>query len=240
MGFFDRILGKKQTIDSKTEPASDFAEGDVFYIYHDGQYQLYKLLKEDKAYNTYHVLCYQGLKLLPDIEKISELSVAIYHAPVASSGFRDPKLFAKSSVTDDDLVGYFEYLRQTDQVNELTTLALDYYKEANRLADLHHYREAIQKYSIAIELVPVFFEALDNRGFCKMDIGDWGGAIEDFEQSLIANPDGHSAIFSIGECYMKMAKYPEAKTYFMRAQALNPDFKQTGVFLKSIEDLIKG
>lgn len=48
-----------------------------------------------------------------------------------------------------------------------------------RLTDEKKLFEAIDSYSKAIDLFPPFFEAIDNRAFCKMDLGMWAEAIED-------------------------------------------------------------
>ena len=125
------------------------------------------------------------------------------------------------NVKADDLIGYHEYLRQTNNPKDYLTLADKYYQSALKLTDENRYSEAIDAYSKAIDLVPSFFEAIDNRAFCKMDTGKWTEAIKDFEQSLIVNQISFLAEFSIGECYFKLEEYEKAKHQFKKAHQID-------------------
>ena len=100
-----------------------------------------------------------------------------------------------------------------------------------------HY-EAIDAYTKAIDLFPQFFEAIDNRAFCKMDIGLWSDAIEDFKFSLQQNPNSLLAEFSIGECYFKMGDYLNAKQQFEKAHSIDPNHQAPKQFLDKINALI--
>lgn len=56
-----------------------------------------------------------------------------------------------------------------------------YYRKAYELTNQGNHHEAINKYFLTINLLPNFFEAIDNRAFCKMDLGLLPKAIEDFK-----------------------------------------------------------
>lgn len=231
MGFFKNIFHKEN------EPQQIFSEGDIFYTVYNKQYHLYKLLKADTAFDTYHVLTYKPLDQLPDKNKINELEIFAYHSPIAISGFEKPKLFAQTELADDDFSGYREYLKQTQNFDELIPLANKYYREAYALTDLKQHEAAIEKYSKAVDLFPQFYEAIDNRAFCKMDLARWNDAIEDFKLSLTVNPVSILAEFSIGECYLKMKKYKEAIMQFEKALVIDPNDKLSKEFLKKAKDL---
>ena len=237
MGFFDKLFGKKDKAEDKAATVG-FDEGDIFYTFSDGKYHLYKLLKHDQVYGTYHVLCYEETATLPEPDSVKDMKVIVYHTPIAADGFTEPRLLVKSKISNDDMMGYMEYLRQMGD-DAIVVAADGYYKEAYKFTDMGRHEEAIIKYGLAAELVPEFFEAIDNKAFCYMDLGQWDAAIKDFEQSLSVNPDGFAAIFSIGECYMRLEKYAEAKVYLERAQTIDPSNKHTGPFLKKIEELMK-
>ena len=214
-----------------------FSEGDIFYTFYDNQYHLCKLLKADITFETYHVLSYKPLDELPGKNKLSELDIYIYHSPIAISGFEKPKLFSKTSLTEDDLIGYYEYLKQTQNINELVSIAQKYYSDAYQLTDLKQHEAAIKHYLKAIELIPDFYEAIDNRVFCKMDLGKWNEAIEDFKLSLAVNPKSILAEFSIGECFLKLGDYKNAIKQFEKAIEIDPNDQLSKEFLKKAMDL---
>lgn len=212
----------KKLLNQSNESQKDFSEGDIFYTFFENQYHLYKLLKEDVDLNIYHVLVYKPINQLPSKDKLNELEILIYHSPIDKTGFNGALLYSNSTLTDNDLMGYYEYLRQTQNINELVSLANKYYKEANRLTDLKQYEKALDNYSKAIEFIPNFYEAIDNRAFCKMDLGKWTEAIEDFKLSLSVNPKSFLAEFSIGECYLNIGNYKEAIKQFQKSIEIEP------------------
>jgi len=230
MNFFKKILGKK------ADPVVALSEGDIFYTFRNNQYHLYKLLKIDE-YDTFHVLGYAPLDELPPKEKINDLEIQIYHFPIAPTGFPGSKIFAKSTVTDEDMTGYRTYLEMMQEDNARLEEADKLYKKAYYLTDEKKHEEAIANYSKAIELVPSFFEAIDNRAFCKMDLARWSEAIQDFKQSLEVNPNSALAEFSIGECYFRLGNYGEAKKQFKKALSIDPDHKGAKLFLQKVIEL---
>lgn len=78
-----------------------------------------------------------------------------------------------------------------------------FYK-AYALTDEKKSYEAIEQYTKAFELFPLFHEAMDNRAFVNMNMGKWLDAIADFQISLWIFPVSTLAEFSIEECYLNM------------------------------------
>jgi tetratricopeptide (TPR) repeat protein len=175
---------------------------------------------------------------LPSPKNINSLEVAVYHSPIDKNGFKDAKLLTKDKISSDDLIGYHEYLRQTQEPNYYIPIANEYYQAGLRLTDEKKHYDAIDSYSKAVDLMPNFFEAIDNRAFCKMDLGQWAEAIEDFQESLEVNPNSLLAEFSIGECYLKMDNYKEAKEQFEKAIAIDPTHQAPKDFLKKVNELL--
>lgn len=210
----------------------EFNKGDIFYTVHKDQYHVFKLLALDEALDCCHVLCYEPVQALPAKDSLDQLSVMMYHTPIDRGGFSNPVWIANRPLTADDLIGYHEYIRQTQAPADYIPLASSYFNEGIRLSDEGKHAEAIEAYSKASDLVPMFYEAIDNRAFCKMDLGLWQAAIEDFHQSLEVNPVSILAEFSIGECYLNMKNYQEAKTQFEKALAIDPAHQLSKDFLQ--------
>lgn len=224
---------------TSTGEIPELQEGDIFYTEYNGQYHVYKLLRKDEAEETFHVLGYAPLDEAPTLIKLPGLEINLYHAPVHAAGFTNATFLVHSKVTEDELIGYYEYQRRTD--NDFETIAkkaTGYYHEAYLLTDQEKYEAAIEAYSRAIELVPTFFEAIDNRAFCKMDLGRWRDAIEDFTLSLQVNPGSLLAEFSIGECYYRLGEFEKAKLQFEKCVRLDPAHQVSKDFLLKTIDII--
>ncbi len=238
MGLFDFLKNKTQTENSKMEQASDFSVGDIFYTKTDNKFNLYKLLAIDKAFECYHVLSYSPVDNLPSPTDIHKLSIFVYHSPFDKKAFVNATLVTNQMLTANDLIGYHEYLRQTQAPSFYIPIANSYYKEGfERTSQKKHY-EAIDSYSKAIDLFPQFFEAIDNRAFCKMDLGLWTDAIEDFKLSLLQHPKSLLAEFSIGECYFKMGDYDNAKRQFEIAYRMDPNHQAIKQFLDKTNTIL--
>lgn len=235
MGFFKNLFGSGKSEDSVHV---EFAEGDVFYTEREGQYNVYKLLRIESVYDTFHVKWFEKVSELPKLEDLPTLGIFVHHTPMARKAFENPRLISKSEVSENDLLGYFEYIKQTRNVDEIVKYANEYYQQAHQLTNQKNHLGAIQKYSSAIDLMPNFFEAIDNRAFCYMDMGKWSEAIEGFKQSLEVNPNSLLAVFSMGECFFRLKQYEEAKTYFNAAQQIDPTYTKSKEFIDSIDKLL--
>ncbi|MDF2189344.1 tetratricopeptide repeat protein [Paraflavitalea sp. CAU 1676] len=239
MGLFDFLKPKAtQSDNSKQEQGASFSIGDIFYTKKDGRFNLYKLLVDDEDFECYHILTYSPVDKLPTIAEIAHLPAFVYHSPFDKSVFAESVLLTNKQIEANDLVGYHEYLRQTQDPNYYVPIANNYYKAGLNLTDEKKYYEAIDSYSKAIDLFPHFFEAIDNRAFCKMDLGLWSDAIEDFKLSLQQNPNSLLAEFSIGECFLKMGDYKNAKRQFEMAHDIDPNHESPKQFLDKVNILL--
>lgn len=158
--------------------------------------------------------------------------------PIDRNGFVGARLLTISDITSEDLIGYHEYLRQTQEPDQYVHIANNYYQKGLRFTEEKLYNAAIDSYSKAVDLLPKFFEAIDNRAFCKMDLGLWKEAIEDFQESLGINPNTLLAEFSIGECYLGLGDYQRAKEQFEKAANIDPTHQAPKDFIKKVNELL--
>lgn len=207
-----------------------FQEGDIIYSYFDNQYHVYKVLRLDD-FGGYHLTAYHPLDHVPTLQDIPHLQPLIWHVPIAQMD--NSELLYNLPVSEDDLQGYYEYLRLTDfrkwseetgqDLDDILKRANHAYKTAYYLTDEGRLEDALVKYAEAVELFPLFFEAIDNRAFVLMDLGRWEEAIEEFRRSLWVNPGGMAATFSIGECFYRLGQLAEAGEWFEKALEIEPD-----------------
>jgi tetratricopeptide (TPR) repeat protein len=225
-------------VNEKTPGNPELREGDLFYVMHEGAYQVYKLLAHDKAFSCYHVLAYEPMDALPSARDAARFNVSVYHSPIDAAGFNKPVVLGNMRATANEMSGYHEYLKQTQPHESYTPLAIAYFNDGLFLTDEQKHEEAIDAYSKAADLFPLFYEAIDNRAFCKMNLGLWEDAIEDFLLSLRVFPESTLAEFSIGECHLRMKRYPEAKAQFEKVLTIDPDHELSKNFLEHVNTLL--
>lgn len=216
----------------------EFIAGDIFYLQEQGSYLIFKLLLNEEEFDCYHLLSYEPMTELPEEIDLEELTVYSYHSPIDSKAFANAIYLGNYPVVADDLIGYHEYLRQTQEPQYYVKIANEYYQTALRLTGMNLVFEAIDEYSKAIDLFPQFFEAIDNRAFCKMDLGLYLEAIEDFRLSLQENPGSFLAEFSIGECYFKLGDYSNAGKQFEIAARIEPAHEGLKFYLPKVNALL--
>lgn len=214
--------------------------GDVI-IHNDEQYgwSAVKLLVIDTwpdGSETFHCLMYRPMRERPTPDAVAGLDILGYHAPIDGAGFRrEWQVLCSPGVAQADLVGFVEYLKLTDfpryleftgqDVEDIAQRAIEHYQAACALGDQERRHEAIDEYTVAIDLMPSFFEAIDNRAFTLMELGRLEEALADFEQSLRVNPDGNAAFFSRGECLLKLGRHHEAEQVFLEGTCRFPDHR---------------
>jgi len=219
-----------------------------------GEWSVVKILEMDKwpdgSYAA-HCLTYKSVSNKPAKTSINNLSVLIYHAPIDAKSFENGWEFLDNQpVAKEELVGFVEYLKLTDfpryikytgqDPKEIVGKANKHYQRAYALGTDGKRKEAIEEYSKAIELFPLFYEAIDNRAFTYMELGDYQSALNDFEASLRVEPNGMAAFFSKGECLMKLGKLKEAEAVFKEGIVRFPEQKEMfNKFLNTTKSMMK-
>lgn len=181
-----------------------------------------------------HCMFYETTAERPELGEVSSLPVKVMHAPIAMTGLRaGSELLGNIPVVKSDLEGFLVYLKHTDFQRYLSVSGQDakeVVREANRhysqgyaFAEAGNHERAISAYGAAIDLFPLFFEAIDNQGFSYMDTGRYDLALAAFEHSLEVNPDGATAFFSRGECLLRLGRLDEAAAVLKEAQTRFPE-----------------
>ena len=181
-----------------------------------------------------HVLTYDVTAERPSLAAAASLPVRIMHAPVRAESYGEEgwERLGNTPVTPGQRAGFDEYLKHTDFPRYLTVTGQDagqivraaneQYLRGNSLSEAGDHQGAIAAYDRAIDLFPLFFEAIDNRAFSYMDLGRYDLALEGFEASLRVEPDGIAAFFSRGECLLRLGRLDEAEMVFLEGQQRFP------------------
>jgi len=215
----------------------------------DGTWRTVRILAVDEVpdgASTAHCLTYEPSPGKPTMASIAELGVHIWHAPVLASSFGSGwEHLGSQVVSKEELTGFNAYLKLTDfprwleitgqDAGELVGQANEHYQLANTLSQQGRRAEAIEEYTAAVELFPLFYEALDNRAFTCMDLGRYEDALGDFELSLRVNPEGVAAFFSKAECLMKLGELSQAEVIFSQGMTRFPE--QRDLFAKFLKQV---
>ncbi len=181
-----------------------------------------------------HVLLYDDTPDRPTLRSSAAVSPRILHMPLDAGAFSQGwERLGNLPVADNERRGFEAYLKQTDfpryleesgvSVEEIVGAANRSYQRGYALSEAGDHTGAIAAYDQAIELFPLFFEAIDNRAFSYMDLGRYDLALEGFDASLRVNPDGVAAFFSRGECLLRLGRLDEAEVVFREGQDRFPE-----------------
>ena len=223
--------------------------GDLIVQQGKGGWSAIKILAVDPwpdGTSTAHCLTYKSVPTKPTAESLQQAKVLAWHAPIAAESFSNGwEVIGNQVPSKDELVGFVEYLKLTDfpryisftgqDTKEVVRKANEHYSRAYALGEKGKKAESIDEYSKAIDLFPLFYEAIDNRAFTYMELGRVREALQDFEQSLRVNPNGMAAFFSKGECLMKIGDLKAAAAIFREGQTRFPE--QRAMFTKFLEQV---
>jgi tetratricopeptide (TPR) repeat protein len=220
--------------------------GDIVVLRYEETFSVLKILHIDPHPDgdTFHCLNYWPLRHEPAENEIESLEVECYHSPINGESIRRAgRVLCNRPVSEEELSGFLEYLKQTDfaryaeetgqDVREIVERAKRHYERGNELSDSKMFKEAIDEYTLAFEEFPMFYEAVDNRGIAYMGIGDLRAAIWDFETSIELNPGSHVAYLSKGQCYLELGELDEVETTLLEGARRCPD--QQDAFSRLLE-----
>ncbi|MCG7550734.1 tetratricopeptide repeat protein [Pseudoalteromonas sp. Of7M-16] len=213
--------------------------GDVFTIKDGDLWHTAKILDIDTnaQSSTIHVLRYQPVTDKPALKQLRALPISAYHSTIAHAKLAQKWQFIGHEVPlKPELKGYISYLKHNDfnkyaevtnqKVDDLIFRANTLYTKGYALNQAAQYKQAIEAYRQAINIYPLYFEAIDNIGFAYMDMGDFATAIDYFNQSLEIHPAGTTAQYYKGMCYINLEDYERAMATFKQGMESFPEQKQ--------------
>lgn len=222
------------------EVKRSFGVGDVLVSRReDGDWMAIKVLAVDSwrdESDTLQCLVYRPIAHTPTADSFRSPDDHGCHGPISAAGFAEGwEVLCISPIEEGDLVGFIHYLKMNDfgrylevtgqSVEAVVAQANAYYRAASALGDDGKKMEAIDSYTQAIDLLPMFFEAIDNRALLHWEFGDYDTALVGFEDSLRVNPDGSTAFFSRGECMLRLGRLEEAQQVFEEGKHRFPEHR---------------
>jgi Flp pilus assembly protein TadD len=106
----------------------------------------------------------------------------------------------------------------------------DFFIRAKQKSSQKNYQSAIEDYTEAIRLNPNYYQAYNNRGSARENLGDKKGAIIDFNSALKINPNYATGYYNRGVARLNLGDNDEvAMTDFNQALKINPNYAQAYV-----------
>ena len=128
------------------------------------------------------------------------------------------------------IISYFEdYDKLLDSNYRDRYFARSYYKTALTLYYLNRYEEAVEYYSKAIEINPIYEKAFINKGIILAKLMAFDEALYSFNMALEINDKSEICYFNIGIIYSKLERYEEALFYFNKALEFGYDYAYLNV-----------
>ena len=179
---------------------------------------------------TAHYLTYEQSPAKPDLAALAQAEVRMAHAAKPAAALADGwELLGNQPASARELQGlkYMDfalYLQLTGQQQHvIEAAARDHFARAGAMRDEGRSTEAIREYGKAIDLYPLFHEALSQRAYAFMELGLHQQALRDLEEALYLVPDSADAFFSRGECLLKLGHLEEAEAAFSEGQERFPE-----------------
>lgn len=120
-------------------------------------------------------------------------------------------------------MGTGEEMEVTPEINDAKSLADQKKEEGNELYKTKNYRDAIQRYSEAIELCPDAASFFGNRAACYMMLGQYSKALEDAKASVQLDPLFSKGYIRVAKCCTVMGDIVSANQALDQVQTLEPN-----------------
>jgi len=91
--------------------------------------------------------------------------------------------------------------------------------------------KAIQAYSKAIEMDPVYIEAFNNLGMTYQEMGDLENALRSYRRAIEINPKYEKALNNIGILFFLRGEDEKALETFLKLLAINPNHIESHIHL---------
>mmetsp|Transcript_4624 Transcript_4624/g.10153 ORF Transcript_4624/g.10153 Transcript_4624/m.10153 type:complete len:495 (+) Transcript_4624:75-1559(+) len=111
--------------------------------------------------------------------------------------------------------------------------------KANKFFQEGHLKEAVEQYSLAIELNGRNHILYANRAFCHVKIENYGSAIVDATEAITLDPTYIKGYYRRGTAYLALTKLKQAKADFREACKIEPNNKDARLKLAECEKAIK-
>lgn len=98
-----------------------------------------------------------------------------------------------------------------------------YYKEALKQIDENNLYGAQTNLSKALEIKHDFVKAIKTRGSVRNRLGNYNGAIQDFNNAISLNASDGDLFYGRGFAKLALQNYPDAVSDFCKAIRLNPE-----------------
>lgn len=100
--------------------------------------------------------------------------------------------------------------------------ALEALDRGMSLMSAEHHEDAVDAFTLAIQLDPGFVEAVNQRAIARYLLGDWPVSLDDCRTVVRGMPWHFGAHAGMGHCRLQMGEVPRALRCYRRALYINP------------------
>ncbi|MBI1930586.1 tetratricopeptide repeat protein [Candidatus Poribacteria bacterium] len=112
-----------------------------------------------------------------------------------------------------------------------------YLREAHQLLNREQWKEALARLQKAVEVDPTFMDALGDRAYVQMRLGEFDAAKQGFEQVLKADPNSLQTRFYLGSVEVELDNLESAESIFLKLIQQAPDFPDSYPQLARVREM---
>lgn len=134
----------------------------------------------------------------------------------------------RGSQSENDFKVEIEKMRERSDISEKERqernqmTAWDYWRQGNRYYEEEEYEEAVENYSIAIQMQSNIGLFYNDRGMSYYGLGKYDKAIADYDKVIELNPSEAVAYDNRGNSYFGLGEYEKSISDYDRAIELSP------------------
>ncbi|OGS39426.1 MAG: hypothetical protein A2551_00675 [Elusimicrobia bacterium RIFOXYD2_FULL_34_30] len=106
------------------------------------------------------------------------------------------------------------------------TVTVSYNNRGNSYRDNKEYTQAIEDYTRAVKINPMYAEAFNNRGIAYFNMGDYDNAINDYTKSIELDPNYAKPYSNRGIVYWNINEFSKAEEDFNQAIKINQNLQE--------------
>lgn len=146
----------------------------------------------------------------------------------------------EGNADDSDMLETDNLAKNTNDNNEkaVNPEAKDHWKKGNGFFEDDEFEKAISEYNQAISIDPKYADAYFNKALTERIQKKYNEAREDLEKVILLQPSSYDAPLLIGDILESQKDYLEARMWYERSLAKNPDYSEAKDRIKNIDKLI--
>ena len=188
----------------------ELANGTLFYLAKNGEYDLYKVIHLGDEHSVF-VRAYWSTDVVPTVENWKQFDIRTTCEAMQQSQLEQAVAFTYETVNSEDELALSEFLRIQQGIKSRTENLTSILEKADQLLENESFDLAIHAYTEAASYSKYTSTIFDKRGYCLLKVGRFSEAIADLEHSLTLVPNNTETALHCSMAYAAIGETEKAK-----------------------------